>query len=545
MFGRLLLLGCCAVGWAQTGATIEGRVVTTSGAPVRRATITLRFTTGVQQMSGPNIASNATAESDGDGRFVFQNLSPGPAVVSASRSGYSEANQNVTLDAGQRMTDVTIKMARLGAIYGKVVDEYGDPFAHINVGLFRRVYENGWRWQQQYSGSTSPDGTYAIGDLQQGRYYIAGADMLYNGSPQGTRYIQTFYPSSTEPSGATAIDIGAETELRGIDIRMQRGRIFRVSGKLTSTEALQGASVSLVPRDNTTVNVVRPTGGVNIKDNTFAIERVPEGAYWAIVQTQVRPKENETNRNPTMVTGRELVTVAGRDVENVVIALGPGVEISGRVRIDGTLPPTNGKAQPVQPRITLQQTDGNPVTGQMTTVTQPDGTFTIKNISPGSYRAAASGVANAYLSSVRYEGQDVTWTPITIGSGGAGTIEMIFRTDGGKLSGSVRDEKGDPMENVRVTLWAADSRIGYVMTASTDRAGIYRYSTLPPGEYRVAVWDQKTMTSGSNWPITAPEFLHLFDTSAASVRVEASGEQTQDLNVTPLGAMEAALARLK
>jgi hypothetical protein len=547
MFGRLMLLGCCAVGFAQTGATIEGRVVTTSGAPLRRATVSLRFTTGVVQVSGINVASNATAESDGDGHFVFRNLSAGNVVVAANRPGYSDVNQNVTLAAGQRVSDITIKLPRLGVIYGKVVDEYGDPFARINVGLFRRVYENGWRWQQQNSITTGPDGTYAIGDLQQGRYYLAASDMLYNGSSQVTRYIQTFYPSATEPAGATGIDIGPEAELRGIDIRMQRGRIFRVSGKITSTEPLQGASVSLVPRDNTTVNLGRPTGGVNIKDNTFTVERVPEGAYWAIIQTQVRPPDKiDPAHPPVIMSGRELVTVSGRDVDDVVIPLGPGVDINGRVRVDGTLPPTNGKAQPVQPRIMLQQADGNPVTSAMSTVSQPDGTFAIRNISPGSYRVTATGLPNAYLSSVRYEGQDATWTPITVGSGGGGTIEAIFKTDGGKLSGAVHDEKGDPLTDARVTLWASNSRVGYVMSASTDRTGTYRYSNLPPGEYRVVVWDKKaTATPGFNWPTTAPEYLHLFDTSAASVRVDASSEQTQDLNVTPVAAMDAALARLQ
>lgn len=537
MFGRLFLLGWCAVALAQSGASIEGRVVTTSGAPVRRASVSLRLASGPVMMSGPNISANFTVESDGDGRFTFQNLNAGGAIVAVSRPGYSATNENVTLTAGQRLTGLTIKMARLGVIYGKVVDEYGDPFSRLNVGLFRKIYENGWKWQQQGSASTAPDGTYALGDLQQGRYYVAAMDMQYSAGSQTTRYIQTFYPSATEPSGATAIDIEPEAELRGVDIRMQRGKMFRVSGKLTSTEALQGASVSLIPRETTAVALMRPSGGVNIKDNTFVVERVPEGSYYATVQTQFRPGA-DPKAPMVMLTGRELVTVSGRDVENLVIALSPGIEISGRVRIEGTQP-----AQAQQPRIMLRATDQG--SGGLNTTTNPDGTFTIRNVIPGTYQVTALNMPNAYLSSVRYEGQDVTWSPITIGSGAAGTIEAVFKTDGAKLTGIVRDEKGDLLTEARLTLWASSTNSGYVMTSMTDRTGTFRFQNLPPGEYRVAAWDKKA-AAGQTYSgiVQAPEFLRLFDATAATVRVDASSEQTKDLNAIPLAVIDAAITRL-
>jgi hypothetical protein len=365
--------------------------------------------------------------------------------------------------------------------------------------------------------------------------------MQYSAGSQTTRYVQTFYPSATEPTGATAIDIEPEAELRGLDIRMQRGKMFRVSGKLTTTEALQGASVSLVPRETTAATLMRPSGGVNIKDNTFVVERVPEGSYYATVQTQFRPSGDPDPKRPmVMLTGREVVTVSGRDVENLVIALSPGIEISGRVRIEGTQP-----VQAQQPRILLRPIEPNQVSGASNTTTNPDGTFTIRNVTPGTYQVTAMNMPNAYLSSIRYEGQDVTWSPITIGSGGAGTIEAVFKTDGAKLNGSVRDEKGDPVTDVRLTLWAASTKSSYVTTAMTDRTGTFRFQNVPPGEYRVAAWDKKA-TSGQTYSgvVQAPEFLRLFDTAAATIRVEASSEQTKDLNSIPLAAMDAAIARL-
>ncbi len=548
MFGRLMLLvGCSAIAFAQSGASIEGRVVSTGGGPVRRVTVMLRFMNGVVQVSGLNSSASAVAvESDGEGRFSLPNLSAGTVMVTASRTGYADTNQTVELAAGQRVTDLTLRLTRLGSIYGKVVDEYGDPFARVNVGLFRKTYNNGWQWQQQGSVTTGPDGSYALGDLQPGRYYVAGTITLYNsynGMIETSRYVQTYYPNVTEANGATAIDVEPESEVHGIDIRMQKGRVFRVTGKITGVETFQGGSVSLVPRDSRAPQLMRPSGGVNAKDYTFAVERVPEGSYYAVIQSQVRPtKEIDAAHPPVMMTGRQEVTVTGRDVENLVIPLTAGVEISGRSRVEGTM-----AASAPQPRILLRPVDPSPTTGSVTTVTNPDGTFTIRNVSPGSYQVTAQNVVGAYLASVRYDGQDVMSSPITVGSGAAGTLDVVFKTDGAKLSGGVRDEKGEPVATARVTLWATDPKSKFVAAATTDRTGAFRIQNIPPGEYRVAAWDPKA-TAGSvsafTSVVSAPEFVQMFDTTAATIRVEASSEQTQDLKPIPQAAMEAALARL-
>ncbi|HSW49309.1 MAG TPA: carboxypeptidase-like regulatory domain-containing protein, partial [Bryobacteraceae bacterium] len=82
-----LLLSClAAAAWAQTAdprklSTIEGRTVNArTGEPVPRVMLTL---TG----SGRNAAPR-TGRSDGEGRFLIENIQPGTYRLTAERVGY-------------------------------------------------------------------------------------------------------------------------------------------------------------------------------------------------------------------------------------------------------------------------------------------------------------------------------------------------------------------------------------------------------------------------------------------------------------------------
>lgn len=107
MFVPLLVLAfSSAVVFAQQGITIEGRVLTTSGAPVRRAIVQVRRLAGGDASAAGNrseggAAPVAAVESDGDGRFSMPGIQPGPVTVEASLSGYLRTSEPVSIPAGQ------------------------------------------------------------------------------------------------------------------------------------------------------------------------------------------------------------------------------------------------------------------------------------------------------------------------------------------------------------------------------------------------------------------------------------------------------------
>ena len=55
--------------------------------------------------------------------------------------------------------------------------------------------------------------------------------------------IATYYPSSLDPTGATSLNVLAGGELRGIDIRVRKGRVYSIRGKAVD-EANDSAAVT-------------------------------------------------------------------------------------------------------------------------------------------------------------------------------------------------------------------------------------------------------------------------------------------------------------
>src|SRR5580704_8402056 len=92
----LVALAMCGLVAGQSTARIEGRVVTQSGEPVRKATVRLQ---GGQQ--------SYVEVSDGAGKFAIEGLPAGRFQTSAARAGFTEPQSNtpqpnwVTVQAGQ------------------------------------------------------------------------------------------------------------------------------------------------------------------------------------------------------------------------------------------------------------------------------------------------------------------------------------------------------------------------------------------------------------------------------------------------------------
>src|ERR1035438_2828108 len=104
-----LLLAClCAAGpqafgYQSATGSIEGQVVNlNTGAPIRRATVSLNLSTGRPTRPGqpPQQYNRATAETDDQGKFVFPNVEPVGYNITAQRQGYADRNNGGGLPTG-------------------------------------------------------------------------------------------------------------------------------------------------------------------------------------------------------------------------------------------------------------------------------------------------------------------------------------------------------------------------------------------------------------------------------------------------------------
>lgn len=107
---------------------VSGRVVAADdGAPVRRVHVGLTGQTASHAGRAPMYVTR-DLETDDFGRFDFANLPAGSydiRVVPTDRFVEPASSRSATLIEGQAM-ELTIRLARTGAIVGHVSDEHGD-----------------------------------------------------------------------------------------------------------------------------------------------------------------------------------------------------------------------------------------------------------------------------------------------------------------------------------------------------------------------------------------------------------------------------------
>jgi hypothetical protein len=88
--------------------------------------------------------SNSTMETNLEGNFISDEVTPDRYMEIAERTGYLNAGYSnvrgpvLTINPGQKTTDIVIKMTSQGIIAGRVVDDEREPLpgASVNGGLY-------------------------------------------------------------------------------------------------------------------------------------------------------------------------------------------------------------------------------------------------------------------------------------------------------------------------------------------------------------------------------------------------------------------------
>jgi hypothetical protein len=173
---------------ADATGLIVGRVVDgTTRRPVPGAIVTLgggltAIEPGRPAPAGPT--EQPRAMTNASGQFVFRKLQKGAFTLTATKPGYSAGAYGrrrpggslatLTLDAGERVGDVSIPLWKLAAISGTVVDEAGEPLVGVALRAFQRSVVGGRRRLAQQGFTTTDDrGMYRFVGLAAGDYVVA------------------------------------------------------------------------------------------------------------------------------------------------------------------------------------------------------------------------------------------------------------------------------------------------------------------------------------------------------------------------------------
>jgi hypothetical protein len=511
------------------------------------------------------------------------------SVWGQKQPGSGRPGTPLQLNDGQQIKNLSLPIARGGVITGVIADEFGYPAAGTTVRVYRTVFRNGERvLQQAGTGQTDDRGVYRVYGLVPGDYVvIATPRMLTAGSAaelvrmeaekavmageQYARVIERFaaverataldramvghsaepsegyapvyYPGTTTASMAARVPLGVSEEKSGIDLRLQVVPLSRISG-VVSGMSPQPATLTVYLTEQ------GPLTGLGTKttrvgpDGRFTIAAVPPGQYTLTVRAALRPAvasvpagaatamRVEAQPSQWMWAQTEL-TVSGQPLDNVGLALAPGMSVSGTVTFRGATPPPTDLSRV---RVSFLPIGQSPSAAEMELASgsarlDGQGRFTAVGMMPGRYRVTASAPGWS-LSSVTAQGREALDFPIEITAGEDVTnVVATFSDRRTTLSGTLQSADGAAAPDYTVVLFAADSRFWtpfsrriHATRPSSD--GRYSFGNLPPGDYRLAaVVDPEP----GQW--FDPEFLRALAAASTTVTLGEGDTRTQDLRI--------------
>ena len=507
---------------------------------------------------------------DASGKFAIKDLEPGTYRLSASKNGFvrfeygarttGSTGAPVTLTAGQSMKDISFRLVATAAVSGRVRTASGEPGMALTVQLLRTAYNvQGQRtFQAVSSGRTDDRGEYRLFWVTPGRYYLSvggtgssiisdAGGILYLTSLTGidgssTNAAAVYYPGSTDPLRAVAIEVGPGGDVPGIDITLPEQEVFRVRGRIVDSSNGQpprSASITLTPRETSLSglsNNIPPN--YNAATGTFDLRNVPPGAYWLRAQAidstanaLITPSAvgRTVSEALSMVTSPRTAALRSLDVtadmENIVLELGPGFTINGSVRVEGTpIPSTPG------PRVTLRPTNPNGI-GSSLLPLNADGTFTLTNIMPGEYRVTILGMpVDYYLKEARLEQTDVLNNVWTISEPVRGNLNIVVSSAGGQVDGTITDNLSQPVSALQTVLIPDEhrDRSELFKYSVTDRSGKFSLRGVTPGNYKIFAWE--SLESNAYFD---PQVLRQYEDQGKPVRVTEGGKVSVEARPIP------------
>ena len=532
-----------AVPQQQDKGTVAGTVIdAVTEQPLKGAEIRLRNIPGAASASQPaaqSIPQPTSTNTDASGHFQFENVSPGRYVLLAFHDGYVNNNRayadlrgrSLSVAPGQHLTDIVVRLLPNGTIAGHITNEAGKPLRGIEVEAMKSSYLHGRRELHQVAQAPTNDaGDYRIPALVPGKYYIRAKPpaSLKAKSADDKAYVPLYYPAATEQTRSVPLVVRAGEDLAGIDFNLVpvhtvhiRGRVINARSSLPSKEA----SITLLSDQGETIfSVGSPSQNVSASSQgTFDFQGVPPGSYVLVAQQPSDPQEQKT------MWGMTSIEVKDTNLEHVDVVVGTGVDVSGRIRVDGdTVPDVNnlmGNLDPLEPSSLANLT---PDIDNATV--KPDGTFVFKEVPEGDYRINFFPVPTGFY--LRSTGStDVLETGIAVSRGHSPSpVELVLSPGAGRIDGTVQsDEQSAPGASVVLVpegKWRGQPN--YYRQAVSDMLGRFALRNIVPGDYTVFAWEQ--VDRGAYFD---PEFLARYEDRGKAVHIEEGGQISVKLEEIP------------
>jgi len=521
---------------------ISGMVVKLAdGVPLKGATVRVE--------NGEDREHTIAAKTTADGRFELRNIPAGRYKLIVSRSGYvaaeygqkkpSDPGAAFSLSSGETKKDLLFRLIPAAVIAGRVFDEDGEAVPNATVTASRETYHEGRRTLATTAGASTDDlGSFRLFGLAPGRYYVSATerkwdqvvgDREFSGSAgqnaeQG--YAKTYYPGTPDISRAAAINVKEGDEISGTDIALKQVAVHRVRGRVLNQvthKPGQDVMVLLIPR---TKRLEWDQGGqqeVKKADGSFEISDVVPGSYnlLAFWFDQTEGKNH---------SAAQKLDIGESDVEGVLLTIGTGAMVSGRVVWEG-----KPSLERDELWINVLPTEAMFMWGGQARV-DANQQFTLKDLVEGDFRLQLSGTSkNCYLKQIAYGQTFAKDDVISVSKGPNPVLEITISSRGARVQGNVTDKDGLPAAGIWVVAVPDEARrtnFRLFKSQTTDQYGQFDLQGLAPGSYKFFAWDGVESNAWED-----EEFLKPFEPQGKEIEVHDM--DTAKLSLTLIGTKSA------
>jgi hypothetical protein len=269
------------------------------------------------------------------------------------------------------------------------------------------------------------------------------------------------------------------------------------------------------PEDVSLLSDIGYSGRVQDSTGYFEIAGVPPGSYWAYAG--VFDDEN-------MYVGSVPVEVEEKDISNIIVQVSEGVDLEGRLHVK-----PEGAFDFSTLNIWLALAD-HPLMGRNEAKPRANGTFTLQNVTPGTYQLRVSGLRSSYyVQAARHGNGDVLDQGLTVDATTSGSLDIVLSSPGGGINGIVTKE-GKPVQ--ATVLLAPDvprrNRLDLYVTTRSGPDGTFSLSGLSPGDFKLWAFENPNED-----PISGPVFVQEYEAGGLSVSVVDGRTESVGLHVTP------------
>jgi hypothetical protein len=518
----ILLLSAASVAFAfqaedQPTGTIAGQVINqVTGAPLPDAIVKLKYKFGDAN------SETLVRQTNDAGRFSFTGIGAHNFELSTELHGFATAwyrasqfvpNGGFSLEKNQRLDGIVLKMVAQSVVTGKIFDADGKLVEGARVTLLKTRYADGVAyWKEAASAETLDNGEYRIPRVPAGHYVLKArlppaleAERAPSEAAAEIGYMATYHPSVTDPSMAAPVDVVDGSEIGGIDIHLVRSNLFHIRGRLQPPTKDLGYLTLVDRTDRTVVASVR----FGPPDGLFDFARVAPGSYLLLGRSNGTPFRRATSA----------VDLAGHDIEGVVLNLVREDYLPGKIT-----------PKPADRSVNLRNVSVLSDGLDLATATIGYGYQPAKIADDLTFRqsvpdqiAAFAGFRirisklpdGCYVDSIRYGGRNGPDSLFDYYPGDS--LEIAIGTDGGRIDGTALGSDDRPHGGAVVALFPVSGHRSPV-PLQTDGQGMFHFTDVPPGDYKIVAWDDVSRDDIEN-----PLFVKRFDSQATAITLTAGG----------------------